>query len=297
MLTMLTIALFILKLALKLLLNSARIALATARKGIQATGAIARKGITAVGNRTGGIGKRGSKGAVAVQKVAQKSLEMTIRVLEMVIKLVDFAITIILSSLLLTAIVVVMIVIALIVAAISPFMFLSTEEGGWGMAENTSQTSSISRTEGGESSGSSDDGNWDFDVVPFEDVKNIPDWLKNNPSYMNGLTEEAKYVVRVLNGKYPDSEIISLVRPGDPQSHGQGKAVDLSAEGEEGWEKTKWLIANADKLKITELIFQSQYWSSSNREAGFQKGILSIHGNKTADHYDHIHISVNYKQG
>lgn len=293
MLTILTVVTTAFRLALAFVLNSLKIAVHSGKLTYK-TGKGAKKAVSRAKNKLGGrAGKTGKAGKAkkAAKWASEKAIQASILVITSIIRFLDFLIAVLFSLWGIVAGVVAVLVIALIVASVSPFMFLEAEDGGWDMVGKT-QGVHITQDDG-DSTGR-ESGDWDFEVVEWDEVTNIPDWV-NKPAYMEGLKEETKYVVRVLNGAFPDEYIMSLYRRGDSDSsHGQGKGVDISAEGEKGWKIANWLAENHEKLKITELIYQSRYFSSKEPEKGFQTGVLTIHGDKTLDHYDHVHISVNY---
>ncbi|MEO7270102.1 MAG: hypothetical protein ABIW49_12935 [Knoellia sp.] len=70
--------------------------------------------------------------------------------------------------------------------------------------------------------------------------------------------------------------------------HGTGKAVDVMVAGSTGDAVAQWAINNMGELDITYVIWKQRIWlagASSWRS-------MDDRGSVTANHYDHVHISV-----
>ncbi|HEU4546530.1 MAG TPA: SH3 domain-containing protein, partial [Microlunatus sp.] len=72
--------------------------------------------------------------------------------------------------------------------------------------------------------------------------------------------------------------------------HGQGRAIDIMVSGETGWEIANFLRANYAALGIEYIIFSQQMWSVERSGEGWRG--MSDRGSATANHYDHVHVSV-----
>jgi len=72
--------------------------------------------------------------------------------------------------------------------------------------------------------------------------------------------------------------------------HGQGRAVDVMVSGDLGWEIANFLRSNAGKLGIDYLIYSQKIWSTDRAGEGW-RGMAS-RGSATANHYDHVHVTV-----
>ncbi len=72
--------------------------------------------------------------------------------------------------------------------------------------------------------------------------------------------------------------------------HGQGRAVDIMITGETGWEVANFLRENYSELGIEYIIFSQHIWSVERGGEGWRA--MSDRGSTTANHYDHVHVTV-----
>ncbi len=72
--------------------------------------------------------------------------------------------------------------------------------------------------------------------------------------------------------------------------HGQGRAVDIMTSGETGWAVANFLRANYAALGIEYIIYSQQMWSVERSGEGWRG--MSDRGSVTANHYDHVHVTV-----
>lgn len=119
-----------------------------------------------------------------------------------------------------------------------------------------------------------------FDTSPCAKVSGIE----------GGLTSRADKVARVVCNLFPGVSSFGGRRPGDSGLHGSGRAVDVMVSGEYGWEIARWARANARALGITEVIYQQKIWTTQRSGDGWRG--MSDRGSASANHYDHVHISV-----
>ena len=83
-------------------------------------------------------------------------------------------------------------------------------------------------------------------------------------------------------------------RPGDPQDHGKGLALDVmvpvsSALGDS---IANWAIANSGDLNIKYVIWKQKIWMPGRSWKGMED-----RGSITANHFDHVHLSFNTGSG
>lgn len=105
-------------------------------------------------------------------------------------------------------------------------------------------------------------------------------------------------------GKQPTS--CWSARGGDPHSdHPRGRACDVTfgtigkypddADTARGWSLATWLVANAQPLHVSYVIWQGQIWSTARSKEGWRTytggGVYNPTG-PTGGHYDHVHVSV-----
>ncbi|GAA1940082.1 SH3 domain-containing protein [Nocardioides hwasunensis] len=72
--------------------------------------------------------------------------------------------------------------------------------------------------------------------------------------------------------------------------HGQGRAIDIMVSGETGWAVAEFLRANYATLGIEYIIYSQQIWSVERSGEGWRG--MSNRGSVTANHYDHVHVTV-----
>ena len=72
--------------------------------------------------------------------------------------------------------------------------------------------------------------------------------------------------------------------------HGQGRAIDIMTTGETGWAVANFLRANYSALGIEYIIFSQNIWSVERAGEGWRG--MSDRGSTTANHYDHVHVTV-----
>lgn len=92
----------------------------------------------------------------------------------------------------------------------------------------------------------------------------------------------------------------SLYRPGDPEDHGKGLAIDLMVYKDEkkGDEIAEYLVQNFDNLGISYIIWEQKFYMDVRNRFGPANtwNMMPDRGSITANHYDHVHISFkNYE--
>jgi uncharacterized protein YgiM (DUF1202 family) len=109
-------------------------------------------------------------------------------------------------------------------------------------------------------------------------------------SVESGLTNDAIRVHRALCHRYP--QITSFLgRRTTSGYHGQGRALDcMISDSTVGWEIAKWVRANAKSLGAMEVIYRQQIWTVQRASEGWRP--MSDRGSPTANHMDHVHVSV-----
>ena len=72
--------------------------------------------------------------------------------------------------------------------------------------------------------------------------------------------------------------------------HADGRAVDFMISGSTGQAIADWARANAGALHIRTIIYAQHIWTPERSSEGWRS--MSDRGSMTANHYDHVHISV-----
>jgi hypothetical protein len=114
-------------------------------------------------------------------------------------------------------------------------------------------------------------------------------------SMESGLTPDAIRVHRALCHRYPQISSF-LGRRTSSGYHGQGRAVDnMISDSTIGWEIAKWVRANAKELGAMEVIYRQHIWTVQRSSEGWRS--MSDRGSPTANHMDHVHVSVYGNRG
>ena len=109
-------------------------------------------------------------------------------------------------------------------------------------------------------------------------------------SVESGLTPDAIRVHRALCHRYPQFTSF-LGRRSSSGYHGQGRALDcMISNSTVGWDAARWLRANAKSLGVMEVIYRQQIWTVQRSSDGWRP--MSDRGSPTANHMDHVHVSV-----
>jgi hypothetical protein len=109
-------------------------------------------------------------------------------------------------------------------------------------------------------------------------------------SVESGLTPDAIRVHRALCHRYPQFTSFLGLRSSSGY-HGQGRAIDgMISNVSVGWDAARWLRANAKSLGVSEVIYRQQIWTVQRSSDGWRS--MSDRGSPTANHMDHVHVSV-----
>lgn len=102
-----------------------------------------------------------------------------------------------------------------------------------------------------------------------------------------GLTEDGLLAYRTVCALFPEITTFYGYRAGD-QDHGTGNAVDCMVYGDydTGEALASFLINHAEELHIKYIIWQQRIWQGD----GWVD--MADRGSPTANHLDHVHISV-----
>jgi hypothetical protein len=108
-------------------------------------------------------------------------------------------------------------------------------------------------------------------------------------SVENGLTSGAVRVYRSVCHAFPQ-----ITQYGGWDAHGEhssGKALDImTSDVELGNAIAAFLQAHASELDIFDVIWRQQIWTTQRAGDGWRS--MPSRGSATANHYDHVHVSV-----
>ncbi len=111
----------------------------------------------------------------------------------------------------------------------------------------------------------------------------------NGTSVPGDLSPHIIAVHAAVCANFPDITTYGTWRPGDNGDHGSGRAVDIMVSGSRGWEIAEFLQANSSAFNINYLIYEQKIWQPA---AGGGWEWMEDRGSATANHYDHVHVSV-----
>lgn len=104
------------------------------------------------------------------------------------------------------------------------------------------------------------------------------------------LTQRTVEVLRSVCANFPGVSSYGGYRAGDSGYHGSGQAIDVMISGDAGWEIAKWARSNASDLGVVEVIYEQKIWTTQRSGDGWRS--MSDRGSVSANHYDHVHLSV-----
>jgi hypothetical protein len=106
----------------------------------------------------------------------------------------------------------------------------------------------------------------------------------------SGLVANAVAVHRAVCAAFPQVTSYGGVRAGDDGYHGSGQALDIMVTGSTGDQIAEFVRANAAALGVSEVIWSQKIWTVQRSSEGWRW--MEDRGSTTANHYDHVHVSV-----
>ncbi len=108
-------------------------------------------------------------------------------------------------------------------------------------------------------------------------------------SVESGLTDNAVYVYRSVCNAFP--EITSYGGWSNHGEHSSGRAIDImTSDVELGTAIAEFLRAHASELHLFDVIWRQHIWTPVRASEGWRS--MPSRGSATANHYDHVHVSV-----
>jgi hypothetical protein len=109
-------------------------------------------------------------------------------------------------------------------------------------------------------------------------------------SVENGLTAGAIYVYRSVCHAFP--QITSYGGWSNHGEHSSGKALDImTSDVQLGTAIAEFLQSHAAELDLYDVIWRQHIWTPVRASEGWR--YMPSRGSATANHYDHVHVSVN----
>ena len=129
----------------------------------------------------------------------------------------------------------------------------------------------------------------------FQQIQNSGDSLPTTDAILEeGQNYNSVRGARITAHRWDYVNLIGGYRPGDPQDHGKGDAIDIMIDdyrgkGEPiGTEIANFFVANADDLDVNYVIWQQKIFQPS---AGDVWKPMEDRGSDTQNHFDHVHVS------
>ena len=105
----------------------------------------------------------------------------------------------------------------------------------------------------------------------------------------SGLTDNAVYVFRSVCAAFP--EISTYGGWSNHGEHASGRAIDImTSDVSLGTAIAEFLRAHASELHIYDVIWRQHIWTPERSGEGWRS--MPSRGSATANHYDHVHVSV-----
>lgn len=109
-------------------------------------------------------------------------------------------------------------------------------------------------------------------------------------SVENGLTPDAIRVHRAVCAEFPSVSSYGGVRSGGGE-HGVGRALDIMVSSSSlGDAIAAFVRSNYQALGVSEVIWSQQIWTVERASDGWRW--MADRGSATANHYDHVHVTV-----
>ena len=107
-------------------------------------------------------------------------------------------------------------------------------------------------------------------------------------SVESGLTTNASKVYRAVCAAFPS--VSSWGGRSGSGDHGAGLALDIMTSGSTGEAIAAFVREHASELGVSYVIWSQRIWTVERSSEGWRA--MSDRGSTTANHYDHVHVSV-----
>ncbi len=111
----------------------------------------------------------------------------------------------------------------------------------------------------------------------------------NGTSVDAGVSPSIAKIHEAVCAEFPEISVYGALRGGGGD-HGSGRAVDIMVSGERGWQVAEFVRKYYSELGISYVIYAQSIWSVERSGEGWRG--MSSRGSATANHYDHVHVSV-----
>ena len=109
------------------------------------------------------------------------------------------------------------------------------------------------------------------------------------------IKPQTMHLIEVVSGLFPKIMTIYTLRAGSTGDHGNGLAADFMLPNykhnvDYGWQLAHYVQEHAKELRVQYIIYQQSIWNVSRSSEGWRP--MASRGNDTANHRDHIHVSL-----
>ena len=110
----------------------------------------------------------------------------------------------------------------------------------------------------------------------------------NGTSVPSGVSPNVVAVHEAVCANFPEITTYGTFR--SDGEHSQGLAIDIMVSGDRGWQVAEFVRSNYSSLGVNYIIYAQQIWSVDRSGEGWRG--MEDRGSTTANHYDHVHVSV-----
>ena len=111
----------------------------------------------------------------------------------------------------------------------------------------------------------------------------------NGSSVASGVSSYIVAIHQAVCASWPEVTSYGTLRA-DSGDHGSGRAIDIMISGDTGWAIAEFVRANASQFGVSYIIYSQKIWSVDRAGEGWR--YMEDRGSTTANHYDHVHVSV-----
>jgi len=109
------------------------------------------------------------------------------------------------------------------------------------------------------------------------------------------IKPQTMHLIEVVTELFPKIHTIYTLRSGSTGDHGNGLAADFMLPDykhnvDYGWQLANYVHDHARELGVQYVIYQQSIWNISRTSEGWRP--MASRGNDTANHRDHIHVSM-----
>jgi hypothetical protein len=136
-------------------------------------------------------------------------------------------------------------------------------------------------------------GDYVADQPPAAEEPAAPAGLSGDPCPTgpseSGLAPDTVRVLRAVCAAFPSIDSYGGLRGGGGE-HSVGRALDIMVSGSLGDEVAAYVRSNAGALGVSEVIWSQRIWTVERSADGWRW--MEDRGSTTANHYDHVHVTV-----